>query len=314
MQNSKIGIVVPVYEDVEAATILFQRLAKIEGLKLEIFAIDDGSVRCPLSASSFAGLAVPVQVIQLRRNVGHQMAIAIGLNFVHDNVKDFAYVVVMDSDGEDRPESIPHLVEAIQKANSDVVVATRKSRVESLKFKTFYVVYKWLFSLLVGRKIGFGNFMVLTPAALDRLVIMPELKTHLAACVLLSKLRVAQQPTDRGVRYADKSKMNFVGLALHGFRAFMVFAEDVLVRVGLICTSMLGLVVLLALVSIGLKIAGLATPGWLSLVLGTLGVLFLQFGALALMALMNLMLTGMIRSGIVVGNPYKEFIKEVEKS
>jgi len=85
-----------------------------------------------------------------------------------------------------------------------------------------------------------------------------------------------------------------------------------LVRVGLICTSMLGLVVLLALVSIGLKIAGLATPGWLSLVLGILGVLFLQFGALALMALMNLMLTGMIRSGIVVGNPYKEFIKDVE--
>ena len=29
--------------------------------------------------------------------------------------------------------------------------------------------------------------------------------------------------------------MNFVGLALHGFKGLMVFAEDVLVRVGIAC-------------------------------------------------------------------------------
>ena len=64
---------------------------------------------------------------------------------------------------------------------------------------------------------------------------MEELWLNLAGCVLTSKLRVKTLDIDRGKRYNGESKMNFVSLTLHGFRALMVFAEDVLVRVGIIC-------------------------------------------------------------------------------
>jgi polyisoprenyl-phosphate glycosyltransferase len=215
---------------------------------------------------------------------------------------------VMDSDGEDLPATIASLLSALRNPAVDVVVAQRRSRVESLRFRTFYLVYKQLFGLLTGRQISFGNFMALKPGALRRLVAMQELWIHVAACVLNSKLRVAMQPLDRGPRYAGRSKMNFVGLALHGFRALMVFAEDVLVRVGIACALVAACSVVGGAAAVALKLLGIATPGWFSVALGILLLMFLQTGAVTLM---TLMLTGVVRGGSVVTINYRDFIDRV---
>ncbi len=190
----------------------------------------------------------------------------------------------------------------------DIVVAERRSRVETLKFRLFYIVYKWLFRLLSGRGISFGNFMAMKPSALRRLVAMQELWIHVAGSVLTSKLRVRACPLDRGSRYAGQSKMNFVGLALHGFRALMVFAEDVLVRVGIACALVAVLSVLGSLAAVFLKLFGFATPGWFSVALGILLLVFLQTGALTLI---TLMLTGVVRGGSSAAVDYRAFVDEV---
>jgi hypothetical protein len=138
---------------------------------------------------------------------------------------------------------------------------------------------------------------------------MQELWMHVAACVLTSKLRVQTQPIDRGPRFAGKSKMNFVGLALHGFRALMVFAEDVLVRVGIICAFVALFTVAASAAAIALKLAGFATPGWFSVALGILLLVFLQTGALTLM---TLMLTGVVRAGAPNQIDYRAYIDVVK--
>jgi len=302
-------VVMPIYEDVEASTRLFQELARTQGPGTYVVAVDDGSVRQPVQAEAIAAAGLDGVVIKLRRNVGHQRAIAIGLSYVAETFPDHVVVVVMDSDGEDTPESITELVAGLGSPDIDVVVASRKSRVESLKFKSFYVVYKALFSMLSGRRISFGNFMAAKMPAVRRLASMQELWTHVAASVLSSKLRVGTCALDRGPRYAGRSKMNFVGLALHGFRALMVFAEDVLVRVGIACTLVAGLSVFGGVVALLLKAMGFATPGWFSLAFGILLLVFLQTAALTLIILM---LSGMIRSGGVLGiGSYREFVDEV---
>jgi len=103
--------------------------------------------------------------------------------------------------------------------------------------------------------------------------------------------------------------MNFVGLALHGFRALMVFAEDVLVRVGIACVLVAGLSVAGGVIAMLLKALGFATPGWFSLAFGILLLVFLQTAALTLIVLM---LSGMIRSGgVLATSTYREFIHEV---
>lgn len=303
-----IVVVMPIYEDVEAFSKLLVELSNIFYNKVYLVAVDDGSVRCPVSTEIIKQSGLQGVVVKLRRNVGHQHAIAIGLNYVADNLSEINRVIVMDSDGEDVPSSINELLRTLDSEDVDIVVAQRKSRVETFRFKTFYAVYKFIFSLLTGREISFGNFMALKPAAVKRLAAMQELWIHVAGSVLTSKMRIAFCSLDRGSRYAGHSKMNFVGLALHGFKGLMVFAEDVLVRVGIACALVAALAVLGGGTAIVLKMIGFATPGWFSVALGILLLVFLQTGVLALM---TLMLTGVVKGGGVPNFDYNDFIDMV---
>lgn len=301
-------IVTPVFEDTEASSRLFKELRSALGMHCYIVAVDDGSVREPVSQAAIEAAGLPGVVIRLKRNVGHQRAIAIGLSYVARELSGYQAVVVMDSDGEDLPSSIPALLASLNKPSVDIVVARRGTRVETLRFRAFYQVYKAVFSTLAGRDISFGNFMAMTPSAVRRMVAMQELWLHVAASVLTSRLRIEHCLLDRGPRYAGQSKMNFVGLALHGFRALMVFAEDVLVRVGIVCAGIAVLSVVGSVVAIGLKLAHFATPGWFSVALGILFLVFLQTGALTLM---TLMLTGVVRNGGIANSQFDEFIDTV---
>jgi len=304
-------IVTPVYEDSEAASKLFQELNAEFGDKVYIVAVDDGSIRQPIDLIDIENAGLQGSVIKLKRNVGHQRAIAIGLNYVAEHFNSEHHIVVMDSDGEDTPSSIRLLLKALNSKDIDITVAKRKSRVETLKFRVFYIVYKWIFKLLSGREISFGNFMALKSIALKRLITMQELWLHVAGCALMSKLRITSCELDRGSRYAGQSKMNFVGLVLHGFKGLMIFAEDVLVRVGIVCAFIAFLAILASIVAVMLKTLGFATPGWFSVALGILILVFLQTGALTLM---SLMLTGVVRNGLPASIKYMKFIETVHKS
>lgn len=303
-------VVTPVFEDAEASARLFTELSATFGRQVHVVAVDDGSVRQPVDLATMNAAGLSGTVIRLRRNVGHQRAIAIGIGYVAENMGTVP-VVVMDADGEDLPGSIPRLLQELSAADVDVVVAQRKARVETRRFKAFYFLYKRLFKLLTGREINFGNFMALKPPAVRRLAAMQELWVHVASCVLGSRLRIRGCALDRGPRYAGQSKMNFAALALHGFRGVMVFTEDVLVRV-VIASALIGaLAVLAGLVTIILKVSGFATPGWFSVALGILSLVFLQTGSLALI---SLMLNGVSKSAAMAHTPYAQFIDYIEHS
>jgi hypothetical protein len=308
----KVIVVAPVYEDVEACTRLFIELSAEFEHDFFLVALDDGSVKQPLEIKSLENAGIDGVILKLRRNVGHQRAIAIGLAYVSEYIEPSQYVIVMDSDGEDLPSTIPQLLNELRSDNVDVVVAQRKSRPESFQFKAFYAVYKLFFNVMTGREISFGNFMALKAHAVKRLVVMQELSIHVAGAVLASKLRVRICPLHRGPRFAGQSKMNFVGLVLHGFKGLMVFAEDVLVRVVIAC-AFIGVVSISGVIAaVCLKLFGIATPGWFSVVLGILFLMLLQTIALAIMTLMTLMLTGVVRGGSVVTVvSYHDFVDRV---
>lgn len=305
----KFIVVTPVYEDVEASSRLFKELKVQFQDDIFVVAVDDGSVKQPLQIDSLKTSKLDGVILKLKRNVGHQKAIAIGLGYLSDQISSQQFVIVMDSDGEDLPSTILELLSQLKDPLVDVVVAQRKSRVETFRFKFFYAIYKQFFKLLVGRSISFGNFMALKRDGVQRLVAMQEVSIHLAAAVIASKLRTKIYSVHRGTRFAGQSKMNFVGLVLHGFKALMVFAEDVLVRVGIACAAIAFISLSAALAAIILKILGFATPGWFSIALGILVLILMQMGAVALM---TLMLTGVIRSGSVTTLiSYHDFIKDV---
>ena len=69
--------------------------------------------------------------------------------------------------------------------------------------------------------------------------------------------------------------------------------------------------VLASALAIGLKLAHFATPGWFSVALGILLLVFLQTGALTLM---TLMLTGVVRAGAPNQIDYHAYIEQVEQT
>lgn len=284
---SLVAIVTPVYEDQESFAELCRRLAVAEreaGVPFHVIAVDDGSLAAPPKLSAISDARLSGEILRLARNVGHQGAIAIGLARA-SSMPNLQACVVMDSDGEDTPESIPALLAAVATPNADVAVAERAKRSETTTFKTFYAVYKRLFRLLTGQVLRFGNFMALSPVALERLSGMYETSTHVAAATVKAKLRRADVPTDRGVRYAGSSKMNFPSLVLHGMRAVMVFSDLVLTRMALALVAMATAVIGVVILALALKLAGLATPGWVTIVTGFALSLFVQTGLFTMITL-----------------------------
>ena len=53
--------------------------------------------------------------IKIKRNVGSQKAIAIGLHYLLNKKKEFDYVTVMDGDGEDNPSEIEKMLRLAKK-------------------------------------------------------------------------------------------------------------------------------------------------------------------------------------------------------
>jgi glycosyltransferase involved in cell wall biosynthesis len=215
--------------------------------------------------------------LSLRRNLGHQRAIAIGLSYIQQNLKGDA-VIVMDADGEDRPEDLPKLVEAMKKAGVPTAVfAERGKRLENVLFRGFYQCYRILHRIFIGRDIRFGNFSVLPWSHLESLVVFPELWNHYAAAFLNSRLPYQRVRMDRGARLRGRSRMNFVSLLVHGLSA--VFANQEVVGTRLL------VLILLATMSFFIAIAvtvgmgfflHLTIPGWAIISMGFLLVLIGQ--------------------------------------
>ena len=60
--------------------------------------------------------------MNLKINIGHQRAIAVGLQYIYNEIDEYDYVVVMDSDGEDIPSQIEQLLEKAELEQSKKII------------------------------------------------------------------------------------------------------------------------------------------------------------------------------------------------
>src|SRR5512147_2519641 len=101
----RIAVLIPVFNDWEAVSEVVRRLDGIAAqhhLTIDVVLVDDGSTDDPRVAVSDVAAIETVRILGLRRNVGHQRAIAIGLSYAAASTAADA-VVVMDADGQDLP-------------------------------------------------------------------------------------------------------------------------------------------------------------------------------------------------------------------
>jgi hypothetical protein len=277
-----IAIVIPVLDDWDALSHLLRdidALALGEDAAFHLFIIDDGSTT-PLPERLFEGVrgatVASIELVRLTANLGHQRAIAVGLVVVARRER-FDYVMVMDSDGEDRPAGILDLLTTAVTAPDTAVLASRGKRHEGSTFQLGYAAYKLLFRVLTGKQINFGNFSLLPMRAVNRLIFMPELWNNLPATILKSRIPLVRCSIERGVRYTGTSKMNSISLVVHGLGAISVYVDTVFMR--MLAAAMMITAVLIAglLTSLSIKLfTDLAAPSWTTTVMGALLALLFQ--------------------------------------
>ena len=310
-------ILIPVFNDWKALSILLEKLDQYlqdRSIAIEVLVVDDASTVSPHEAFNnlnFKALK-KIHVLELRRNLGHQRAIAIGLAFIEANLTSLA-VVVMDADGEDDPGDVIKLIDKCQEYEyTKLIFAQRSKRSENRKFRLFYWLYKNFYKVLTGQNIRVGNFSIIPHKILRRLVVVSELWNHYAVGVLKARVPYTEISCVRGVRLAGHPQMNFVSLVTHGLSAISVYGDVVGVR---LLVSSLILIILTAIIMLTVVViklfTTLAIPGWASYIVALLSIIFIQFVMLSMFFIFTI-LSGRNASSFIPKRDYHYFVLTIQ--
>ncbi|MGH9040467.1 MAG: glycosyltransferase family 2 protein [Acidimicrobiia bacterium] len=218
----RLSIVVPVYNEEESLTALYERLAPVLASigSYEIIFVDDGSAdRSREIAGGLAGRDPAVRLLPFSRNFGHQAALSAGLDHARGDA-----VVFIDADLQDPPELLPTLVEQWE-AGHDVVYAVRRSRDEGVfKRASAGLFYRMLRAVAdVDIPVDTGDFCLIDRRVADVLRNLPEKNRFLRGLRSWAGFRQIGVPYDRPARHAGEKKYTLgkmVKLGLDGIMAF----------------------------------------------------------------------------------------------
>ena len=226
-----------------------------------------------LARFKFHSPSIQLKVINLKFNVGHQAAIYQGFLYAH--TLDCNHFIVMDSDGEDAPDTIIRLLEHL---DTDIVNVVRSERRESPLFKIFYWLYKFVFRLITRKRMNFGNFCLINRSVMETAIYSTF--SHFAAFLSKQKAPTKYIIAKREERLGGKSKMGFRKLFIHAFMSFVEYGEDML----LVFFKGFIFIILVLGLSVGYAlyqklVTHAAIPGWASIaILGMVNMAILCMG------------------------------------
>ncbi len=129
----KISIVIPVYNESENINDLYNKIKsviRILDYEFEIIFIDDGSSDDTIKIlKEIKESDINVKIISFKRNFGQTAALAAGIEHSSGDV-----IITMDGDGQNDPESIPDLLNAIN-SGYDLAVGWRRHRQDNFWFR-----------------------------------------------------------------------------------------------------------------------------------------------------------------------------------
>ena len=228
----KIIILIPVYNDWESLNKLLIEINKniefFSDINFECLIINDAST------TQLPELHKPdnfesIELLNMRENRGHARCNAFGIRYIFQN-KKFDNLILMDGDGEDRPEEIKSLVKKIIENPDLSVVAKRIKRSEGLFFQTLYQLHKLITLIFTGQNVNFGNYCILTRRDVEKLHTKASLWSSFSGTVKKNLKSINEISSIRGVRYFGPSQMSLLKLIIHSFSIIAVFRYNVFLR------------------------------------------------------------------------------------
>ena len=229
---NKIIILIPVYNDWDSLKkLLIEINQNIKGLSeftFDCFVVNDAStVNQPLlnKPSQINSL----KILNMEKNRGHARCNAFGVRYIYQN-EQFKYLILMDGDGEDRPEELKKLIHQVLKEPNNSVVAKRVKRSEGPFFRFLYFMHKLITLVFTGKNINFGNYSCLTKNDVGKIYSRSSLWSSYSGTVKKYIKKFSEIDSIRGNRYHGPSKMSLYKLLIHSFSIIAVFKAHVFVR------------------------------------------------------------------------------------
>jgi len=220
----KYSIVVPLHNEQENVTDLYDRLKAVmemHGESFEIVLVDDGSRdRTFHLLREIAAIDSRVTVVKLRRNFGQTSALAAG--FDHSRGE---YIIAMDGDLQHDPADIPLFLEKIAEGY-DIVSGWRKRRIDNLWLRRIPSrCANWLMAKLSGVSIhDFGTtFKAYRREVLEQVPLYGELHRFIPALASWYGASIVEVP----IRNVNRER----GASHYGIsRTFRVFFDLITIR------------------------------------------------------------------------------------
>ena len=228
----KIIILIPVYNDWESLNKLLKEINEnikfFNDIYFECLIVNDASTIQPPELNKPSNFE-SIELLNMRENRGHARCNAFGLRYIFQN-KKFDNLILMDGDGEDRPEEIKSLVQKIKENPNLSVVAKRIKRSEGLFFQSLYQLHKIITFIFTGQNINFGNYSILTRKDVDKLHSKASLWSSFSGSVKKNIKSLQEINSTRGLRYFGPSQMSLFRLIIHSFSIIAVFRYNVFFR------------------------------------------------------------------------------------
>ncbi len=228
----KIIILIPVYNDWESLSKLLievnENIKIFSDINFECLIINDASTIQPpklIKPSKFES----VELLNMKENKGHARCNAFGIRYIFRN-KKFDNLILMDGDGEDRPQEIKILVEKIKENPNFSVVAKRIKRSEGFIFQSLYQMHKLITFIFTGHNINFGNYSILIRSDVEKLHSKASLWSSFSGSVKKNLKSFNEINSIRGIRYFGPSQMSLLKLIIHSLSIIAVFKYNVFLR------------------------------------------------------------------------------------
>ena len=225
-------ILIPSFNDWECLNLLIPKIdqaLKNTNENVDVLIVNDGSTKKNNLVFKKMSHLKKIEVLNLRKNVKAQIAIATGLNFLKKE-KFQGGIIVMDADGQDDPEYLIDIFKESKKNPERTITINRTKRDDELPFKILYQMYLFLSFLLTFKYLKFGVYSYLHSSSLDKILSTNDI--HLAYAASLAKhfknKNVFFAP--RKKRILGESQNNYKSLTHYALKIISVFRNQVLIN------------------------------------------------------------------------------------
>ena len=280
-----LSIVVPIHNEEGNLQKFFERTSRtLSGLAVswELIFVNDGSSDNSLTeALRLHKLHREVNIVDLSRNFGKEVALTAGLDFATGDA-----IIEIDADLEHPPEVIVDLVDKWREG-FQIVFATRKNRLaepmlKRISARIYYMIFGWLSKIENHDKLG--DFCLLDRCVVDKLVEFPEHNRFMKGLIAWTGFKQGFVSYDLGLRTSGESKWNYWRLwnfAVEGITSFSSLPLKLWTYVGVVIAFLAFLYT--AIIVTKTIVFGIDVPGYaslLSVVLFLGGIQLISLGVL----------------------------------